>query len=462
MAAVAFQNDYTNALVSGYDAFKPDILDELFRRYGKQGVETMMLIKTLGWEVPVAANSYSQFEEDYIHENFVVSGSDGAPGAGASQTITIATTSLTSAGLGYKHYPRVGDNVLYPNFAVGVITAIADSGTSSPDLTIYPSGATDALPAVTDGDTLVIFSNTFPYGSGQPQGRFAGMLKYTGYLKEIKESVEADGDMLADRTWFNLMPVTNEVSGETWGYYKKALVDLDYRMMLFMGGAITFDRLVTNTNVTATGLGTEGLYHVSNRLGNPYPFTPGTLTMPDFDAWELLLAANFVEASEIAMFEGLKFYQELQNLLVSYNYDTGIDNSIDAVANNLFGGDKGKAMLINWAYLFKSGRRYMFKMMKDWSNPKTYGTTGYKTQDLCLMIPADKKADVKTKAMLPSFGIRYKALGDYSRKLEVWDIAGAGGQSKYVTDVDQIKHHARAHIGAQHIAANRFIVVNPN
>jgi len=77
------------------------------------------------------------------------------------------------------------------------------------------------------------------------------------------------------------------------------------------------------------------------------------------------------------------------------------------------------------------------------------------------MIPLGYRKDAKSMKSMPTFGVRYKALGPYKRKMEVWNVSGAGGQGNYVIEDDLHNYNLRAHIGFQGMAANQMILLRP-
>lgn len=465
MGEQAFQAQYNRPLLSSFGMLYPDKLDELFRRYGKQGYQYFLMLRALGFRLEAENEQYSHFEENYIHENFTEKTGAAQPAVGASIDITLSATDVTAND---QYYPRVGDDLIFQTTTgrvVGNIYSIDDTtDPTAPVLTVYPKRSTDQFPAVAAGTTLYIFSSSFAEGTTQPESRFSGTEEFTNTLKIIKESVESTGTALNQKLWFDI-PWTQ--GGETWGYYRKALVDLDYRMALQIGGACLFDVQTTNTSLldSTTGYsinGTDGLFPTANTYGHQYPYTAGTLTVGDFDQWDRLLEQEFVTAKVVMMMEGVKLYQEVENMLVDYIKNTDVDYTRKVVTDELFNGLQKMEVTVSWKYFTKSDRTFAFKRMHDFSNIKTYGSPGSKVPQLGILIPMDYTKDAKTGAGLPSIGYRYSKLGDYSREFEMWDIRGAGGNTaSYNTAIDKIVTYSRAHIGAHQVGANRFIVLEP-
>jgi hypothetical protein len=61
---------------------------------------------------------------------------------------------------------------------------------------------------------------------------------------------------------------------------------------------------------------------------------------------------------------------------------------------------------------------------------------------------------------LPTIGMRYKALGNYNRFSEVWDVSGAGNGRK-VTQNDSKNLYLRSHIGTYNMVGNQMILLRP-
>jgi hypothetical protein len=466
----AFQAQHTNTLLSAYSVLKPEKLDELFQKNEKQGYEYFLLIRALGWMMEVSQESYSHWEDLRIHENFNSKTTVASPGvAGNPISIVLSATDLDASN---RYYPRVGDDIPFGNGAstvVGIITAIDDtSDPTAPVLTIYPKQVADTLPGVTAGDTLFIMSNSFGEGTDQPAARFSGVQEITNYLKKIKETINSTGTALTDSLWFTIpwANIVGEGVAPAGSYYRKAFVDMEYRMALSIGGALQFDENTTNTTPVVDATygtvmkGTIGLFPATRTYGTSFNYTPGTLSIADFNYFDRVLAQQHVSNKTIMFMQGSALYQENEDLLYDYLLDTNIkyENIRRNVTDTLFGKMSEREVSVGFGYFEKSGRTYAFKRNFDYDNPQTYGSTGYDYPNLGILIPLGKSRDKSTGKSVGSIGCRYKKLGSYNREFEMWNVGGAGNIQK--TDgVDRILSYSRADIGAHQIAANRFIVV---
>jgi hypothetical protein len=73
-----------------------------------------------------------------------------------------------------------------------------------------------------------------------------------------------------------------------------------------------------------------------------------------------------------------------------------------------------------------------------------------------VIVPMDVRKDAKTGGNIPSIGRRYKALGDYNRKMKVWLTGGAKASTNQI-DKDEL--NMRAEFGSEYTASNRFFLV---
>jgi hypothetical protein len=444
---------YASEIVSGFDVWKPDLLEQLFRKFGDQGSGYFMLLRSLDFEKAVAQNSYGHFEDDRKHVTFQTRNIVSAPGVGASAAITLNTTDLDA---GNRFYPRKWDTVIFANEVTGTITDINVTTPSAPVLTVVPNTAADDIGGLAAGDRIAIISNAFSEGSGQPVGAVTASNKYTNYTQIIKESLEVTGTEMTNQTWLQLKGLPGAP------YFYSGLTDIDYRMNLRIEGALLFQKLTTSTITdTVTGRNiqtTEGLIPYIRRVGNLYPYTPGTLSVADFDALDRTLDANFA-GNYIMGLLGINVHQEFENVLYNYFQDTNIEYARDVVNEELLGGEKGKAASVNFKMLTKSERTFMFKRMKTFSNSNTYGVTGFDQPNMAVWLPINSAKDPMKGDNVRSIGYRYKALGPYSRKMEIWDVRGAGEGLK-VTEFDKQNTYMRCHIGAHHRGGNQFILMH--
>jgi hypothetical protein len=92
------------------------------------------------------------------------------------------------------------------------------------------------------------------------------------------------------------------------------------------------------------------------------------------------------------------------------------------------------------------------------NNKKLYGAVGYDAKKMGLFMPINKRKDPVSGNMVDSVGTRYRALGKYSRRMEVWQVNGAGPGLK-VTQFDKNNTYQRCHVGFHARGGNQWVLM---
>lgn len=447
---------YASEIVSGFDIHKPEKLNVLFSRYGDQGASYFQLVRSLGFEKQVSQDTYGHFEENRIHETVKVTAQGSQTGAGHTNTYTIHADSLDADN---NFYVRVRDIIMFPNEMLAQVTAIDTSTPTAPVMTLHPLQDVN-LPVTTNGEELIIISNAFSEGSGQPKGAIRGTWEYTNDAQIIKETIGYTGTEMVNQTWFTINTLGTKIPA----YYFLGQVDIDYRMALRIDGALLFGQRTTNTTTplvdSDTGRPiktTEGLIPYIRRVGNEQTYTSGSFAVSTFDTLDNILDREHA-GNYILSLLGIKLHQDIENSLVQYFQNTNIQFARQAVNEVLFNKNESLAASVNFKYLVKSERTFLFKRMGVFNNPKLYGATGYDMPKYGVFMPINKRKDPVSGNMVESIGVRYRGLGKYNRRMEVWQVGGAGEGLK-VTEFDKRNTYMRAHIGAHFRGGNQFILL---
>lgn len=455
---------YASDILSNFDIHKPENLNKLFRAKGSQGYEYFMVLKSLGFEMPVAQDEYSHYEERFIHDTFTVD-SHAAGAAGATVTLNVQPSSVQLYnGSIYNIYPRLWDVIMFPDGTTASVTNVGTITAGGANIDVTPNVLTANIPAVSSGDEIVIISDAFAEGSTQPAGRLSGTDKYTNFVQIIKESLNATGTEMTNQDWFDTLVDDNGSTKSIIGYVMKGQIDLDYRIALLSSNALLFSQPTTNTNsnlndsTTPTNAKiktTEGLIPATRRAGQVLPYPTGLFSISKFNEIDDRLDREFC-GQDVLGLVGIDLSHQIEDTMVNYFKNT----DISYVSQNYFKGSEGLAMSVGFKSFNKSGRTYNFQKMGIFSHPKVGGATGYPYPSMGLFLPMNKQKDKKTGEAIPSFGCRYKSLGAYSRKMEVWNVSGAGSGVKVIPE-DLANFYMRTHVGAQHIGANRFVLLDP-
>lgn len=440
MANAALTAALTQSLVSTFNVAQPAKRNQLFRAKGDQGITYYNTLDTLGYTEAVKNGTYSHFEEDWVIYPLVQNNAPGQSGAGNDQEFE-AKPSYSGNGTHYL-YARQGDLVMYPTGETAYIKTVALNGAVF-DVTVSPVRAGVDLPDGVDGAALAVYSNTFGERTGQPEGRIGRVTEETFNTKIIKDTMTVSGSEMTNELWYKVRDGQNVAAT-----YLKGQLDTDLRIKASIDGALLFDEPTNNSLVDSDGneiQTTTGLRHFIEAGGNVSQYTKGTWTMPMMDVMVKELDKNNAPMEFLALC-GIDLYLDLENL----NSDFMQNNPIvfaagEAPMNELHLGLK---------CFTKGDRKFYLQKLGQLNHPNVYGGPNFKIPGMGFVCPLGKKASNKGED-IPYIGMRYKAMGGYSRLMEIWPTGGAGNQTK-TSDVDEYQLNMRCEIGAEYIAANHF------
>lgn len=453
---------YNNTYVSSFDVHKPDILNELFARYGDQGLSDFMFYKTLGRPPrKVSQNPYYHFEDDKNNPTFSSRTNVSAPGTGLTMNITLSVGDLNSNN---QFYPQVKRQVFFKGGKKGIITAIDVTTPSAPVLTVAPmqAGAAYALPAVTAGEEMSIVSFGNSEGSFQPAGQATSATRFSNNTQIIANTITATGAELSNQTWLRLNGIADAP------LYTLAFTKMEWRQAKDISSAITFgvpgDDSILDPETGLPILYTEGLVTLADRLGNPRTYTAGSYSIADFDSYSRILQREFV-TGPVSYRCGQDHFADLENGMMQGLYGTMVkyDEAKKYIDSTGIQSTEAMSVQIGFSYLQKAGRLFCFSLAGDWSNPQTFGIAGSSTPSLAVITPMAMQKDPKSKEMVAPTGYTYKGFGDYNRQMQIWGISGAGDKANMqVLEQDISKTFIRSEIGFEGFGANQWITVRAN
>jgi hypothetical protein len=455
MGPEAIAQIYASDIVSGFDIHKPENLNVLFSRFGDQGASYFQLLRSMGFEEQVSLDEYGHWEENRIHE--IIHVRDIVPQPAVGDPISF-TLDLIDLDVNNNFYPRLWDQILFPNEVPGSITDIDVAIPAAPVITVEPNETTDQFPALVAGEELVIFSDAWSEGSDQPDPALRGVWRYDNCAQIIKETIGYTGTEMVNQTWFNVTSKGQSIPA----YYFLGQVDIDYRMALKIDGALLWGKQTTNAALIDPDTGrpiktTEGMIPYIRRVGNEQTYVSGAFDVDEFDDMDNTLDREHA-GNYILGLLGISLHQDIENSLVTYFANTNITFTKQATNSALFNNNEALSASVNFTYLTKSERTFLMKRMGVFNNPKLYGATGYEAPRMGIWMPINKRKDPVSGNMVASIGTRYRGLGKYNRRMEVWQVGGAGEGLK-VTAFDNRYTYMRAHIGAHFRGGNQFVLM---
>ena len=459
----------TTQMYSMYDVLKPQHVPEVIARFGPQFFPFFNWLTAMGREAPIAGNSWFGHEENRYHKSFKVKTNVGNPGAGNPALITLGYAGNNDLDSNNSFYPREGDQITIPGTEVFArINSIDITTPSAPVLNCVPNKGTKNIGALSAGTTIIITSGSFADGTGQPLGTRVGLTKRTFYLQLIKETVNIEGGALCDEPWYQVIDNNKNFIG----WYSPGYGRCEYLMALKADGAMFIGEETDNTHASFTvaaglpGAGnkpitTKGAIPWIRDLGWAQPVTAGTYAFTDLDAASLYMRQNGVGSGLSLWLQGPRLANDVENAMKSYLNYTGVDYTRAIAA--MFGSipdAQQLAVSLNFGVITKGQMTFATKVMDQWINPELYGASGYDFDQYGIMMPLATFKDPSSGQKLDNIALRYKAFNGYSRKFEVWNVAGAGG-GLYVTDIDSKNTYMRSNIGLQIFKVNQMILNDP-
>lgn len=451
---------WTEQLMSLHDVYKPERIPTLFSRYGSQFMPMFQIFRSLGREEGIARDEWDGWEENWYHSTITNKTLTSLGSAGATVDITLDTGDHDSKG---NSYPRVGDIISIPGTYMQVhITAKNVTTPSAHVLTIKPSKAADAIPAISAGAELAITTGGFAAGTGQPAGTVLGQTKRDFVAQIFKETIGAEGSQLVNQKWIKMMDNNKNFKG----WYSPGYMRGEYLMALKIDGAFTWGDITDNVTVAADaadGAGnlvktTKGLMRWVSELGKELNYTQNAFDPEDLDQVGLYLKSQGITSGYVFGWIGNLLMNDIENGMVDYLASNAGGTTYTTAVKQVFKGNENLAAAIGFDAIKKGGITHLLHPMDVWSNPKTFGATGYDLAEYGLFTPLSKFVNPQTNGIMDNIATRYRKLGNYNRRFETWTVRGAGNGLK-VHDIDKTNTFFRSHLGLQAFKINQMLMM---
>ena len=449
----AFQVATTENYVSTLNVHMPEIAEDFISRYGEQSLTGFL--ESVGADAPTAQRKFEHYEDDWIHQNFLQTGTPTIAVGGTTITLNNAYSSDGTAAGAFN--VRLGDVIMNSYGELAICTNIPANNTR--DLVPY-NGAWTALVAT---DVLTVIGNEWHEGTNQPDGITPESNHYYNYTMIMKESFDVTGSEATNKTWFKVNDPSTGQSGYLW--YLKGEADTHRRFANYCETMMLQGKIATNTNAalqavsgTATGnsigaggiTGSEGLIEFI-RTGNTQTYSQvAGFNLSDFDAMIRTLDTNR-GARENTIWAGID---------LSLAIDDGIAAMFagGGVSYGAFNGAEELAVSFGFKSFTRGGYTFHKKTYDTFNYLPMFGASGYNYPGMGMVIPGDMRKDSKTGSSMPSLRVRYKEAGGYSRKLEHW-ITGSSGLATPTNETDDMQVHYRTERGFEGFASNRFVLL---
>ena len=460
------------------DFFEPEVAAKVIRRFGG-GVTLTLLMNSMERWLPVSRETWRIWEEGQYHRPFQVGATTtAASSAGAAVSIQLAAADLDTNN---RFYPRRGFIIGVP---VGqetepcIIQNITGTGTSTVTLSVQPFDSSVTIPSLAANTTLSIISHAKGHGTDQPDPSRMNYVNRDFTLQIMAETIQSDGTVITDQTWAKQFDDGAQVMNIWNPEFARAelLLDQYHDGMAFLGktnnNSIVATANNTNSQSSTAGIGnaiptSRGIFSWNNMLGGEVEYTNGSWALTDLDDMEDYLRTQGVNSGVIMHLVGARLKREIDSAAQD-KLEAGSGGEYYAgIVQEYFGNSKSLSLSLGFDVIRNTSYTHVFQVIDTFDNPWFMGAAGYNTSDRGISFPVTEVEvmdDNREKVMLPNISMRYKALGGYSRRREMW-LNGAAGRGPYLTQyigqTDALSAYWRSHVGLEFVQANQTIVTNP-
>ena len=464
----------SNNFLALKDIHKPEVDPNYYSRYGNEWALVQFMDVMDGRKASCRNEEVFHYEKDWTHQSIKFAASSVGSGAGALTTLTIHADSHSQSG--NRSYPKVGQHIMFKgqaNAVRGRIMAKRDGAgyVNANELDVAPLKAADIIPAVSNGDFLIVYTNSKAEGTGQPETTGRDAIKVRSRTQIIADTYTITGSGMTSQAWIRPVfigpdsPIHTQLgipSGNYWFAAESKETYIEFLMareMALLLGQETDNPLITAGTADSQHTTTEGLLSSIHSGGIlPAGYTVGSYGLSDLQA-----LTNLVNREN-----GSQEYLFCQGMQLRQEYDvfaTGLFQN-GAVVYHAFDkqdGSSAKDRALSYGVKSIEVDNYTFHLKRYdmFNSPMWLGAAGYDWTKYGFGIPLDKQtiknAENKTEDV---FSCRMLYRGDdagYSREMEVWPTGGVNGV--YTNQLDRMDINYRSEVALQTVNINRFFLV---
>ena len=439
------------------DHNKPEVMEELVKTYGEQGI-TGFLKLTGAINSGGSADQIEYFEEGRRHR--LVTGITNNVGTGAqADNATLAVTADDTNGT------PIGPNDVIMDSADGrryVVISADASPTAAVSYNLMTLDGEDSPSQNTTSRSFIVLGNMYGQGTEQPSHfTDVDVVRRKNPYMIVKDRFQVNGSQATNIGYIN-------TGGDyRWFMYgeqeaRKRFEDRREMMLLFAEKGNEDDNTDSATAIYAgesqdIGKGSEGYISaveergivISNANANPLD------SFAEFDDLILELDKNGAPA-EYAMYLNRK-----QDLAIDDMLASGVSTGVTAGLSGQFGAfnnDADMAVKLGFKSFTRGGytfHKHDFRLLND---PTLLGATNFLQG---CMVPMTQVADPRTGFRAPALSMYYKEANGYSREMEHWVTGGGvlGHTNNGDAGRDVATFHYRSEICLVTRAANQHVII---
>lgn len=433
-------SNMNQGFVSALEILKPENRPDFIKRFGDQRICALKdLITELGYEEATGRDEYTHWEDVRLHQGFTATVAGATTSAAATFTVSAAFVKAN------RSVVRVDDVVKFADGQMASVRSVNNNTFTA--VPFEPWSFVDATNGGAAIPTIIVYREV-KEGSDMPaESLRPDVWAYENSVLIMNDKFEMTGTTATDRVWFNVVDADGKVVGSHYGL--KGESDTAIRFENYQEGVL-FSGKHPDAVLKGEGLkGTSGLesdlksYAINVDLGGQ------AITGSNIDNMIKIMNRNKA-ARENCWYAGIDLHFNLDDFVASQNGAYLEGTSFGTLANS-----PDAFMYLGFKGFERGGYKFMFKQYEPFNEAEMLGFEGFSYPKSGFIVAMDKGRDPKTGVMVPSIGMRYKALDGYNRKLEVFPLGGADGV--YTNGVDSKSINYRTHIGFESFAQNRMV-----
>jgi hypothetical protein len=425
---VVYPGNATNAaLFNDMNIIIPDLIPELFDRYGAENYGMLMdfmgpvggALRSILDEGTSNTRQFFHYEKGRAFASGTVNANVTGATAGASITITLAAGSYTNAGT--ESGFRIGEEGFigstWVKFQVGTITRTTNAFT----VVLRPVSTTQSL--ASSGQASTILANEALYLVGnQAAGEASNSMdslnsliyKITGSTTEVRDDYP-----ITDVAKMNNTPIN--FGGGVYSYYALGQTELNKRFMYYVENACIEG--VPATNLTNGSIGTLGIIPQVTANGPEVDYSNGAMTIGDLQALARVWF-NQGGPSEYHILQETNQQDDTDNVLFG-KYNNG------AIRYASVGGDERAAISYGFKSFTVKNTTMHFWPYKNFTAEAIYGlipALGSARANFGLAIPQGVKPDAKDGTLRPNMQWVYQKVN--GNRFYTWETGALANANK--------------------------------
>ncbi len=443
---------------------RPEVAAQLIAKHSTDFRHTMgMDLMLMGLEMPIAAEQYTAFSEGRFWSTATVQAQSSEPGQNEALDIRIKTTSDGQTSPNYAFLPKVGHVIQFPGEAMvqGLVTAVDTAQIATyVTITVVPANG-GTLPQVDAEDELMILTAAWGEGTGQPEPTTRTFGKENYFLQIIKDKFGITGSQMTNQLEFD---VTED--GKKIGIYNYGVTDLEARQLRMIESALlnSSGLLYDHANLLTAKLAkasynnfaqtTKGIIPWIKDRGKVEELAASAWDLTTFDDIDDYLKSEGDTSSIVMGYLGKNVARRLNGQLAGVTSVQNAHDPTSALSQYLGGAGYddvtvgAKAVFLRFMEYANINRVWAFRELQSFADTKGFGASGFPYPDSSMWFPLTNVTEGKTNTVVPLVGLMYKMKDGYSRKMEMWNLKAADGDTgNYNIEDDEKIVNARSHIG---------------